>query len=71
MRDPLVLRLNLEKGILMLHGEGLGEDSGPIAWTTVRSIDELSEKARELLQRGLNKVREKENREVIKRWLGV
>jgi len=69
MRDPLVLRLNLEKGILMLHGEGLGEDSGPIAWTTVRSIDELSEKARELLQRGLNKIRSNENRETVKRWL--
>ena len=69
MRDPLVLRLNLEKGILMLHGEGLGEDSGPIAWTTVRSIDELSEKARELLQRGLNKIKLNENRETVRRWL--
>lgn len=69
MGDSLVLRFNLGKAILMLHGEGLGEDSGPITWTTVRSIDELSEKARELLQRGMNKVREKENRETIKRWL--
>ena len=69
MRDPLVLRLNLEKGILMLHGEGLGEDSGPIAWTTIKSLDELSEKARELLERGLNKIRSSENRETVKRWL--
>jgi len=67
----LVLRFNLGKAILMLHGEGLGEDSGPITWTTIRSIDELSQKARELLERGLNKVRSEENREVIRRWLGV
>ena len=69
MGDSLVLRFNLGKAILMLHGEGLGEDSGPITWTTIRSIDELSQKARELLQRGLNKVRSEENREVIRRWL--
>ena len=65
----VVLRLNLNKSILMLAVEGISEDSGPISWTTVRSIDELSEKAKELLQRGMNKVREKENRETIKRWL--
>ena len=67
----LVLRFNLEKGILMLCVEGvLTGDFGPIAWCTIRDLNELPEKARELLRRGLNKLKSEENRETVKRWLG-
>ena len=67
----LVLRLNLQAGLLSLVAEGLDdEDCGMLARTSVGSLDELPGAARELLERALPRLRSRANVEVARRWLG-